>query len=412
MDNYIEKTQKQLIDVNKVKCQLLIKKLIEIEMTINEVIDFSENEAPKREMLLESIFEYPQILDCFRTQINYCVRLRRVTEEEMEFCKYRTLTKVVDYINYLSQINLNNILDETFNFGEYLSVQDKIVLLRYGFASLALFDIAAGTISATKDTQNLLCLPTGITLCSGETIIPNSFLTQQIINKCISSLVRLLADLKLDQEEFILMKLIIVLGMDSASGEENNEGINNSNNNNLSSSSSFINQNNWVNPPQLLSINGRNFIEKLRDSAHSALYNHSPHKSTSSSSFSSSEAALRFAKLLHILPKLTLISRDLVEHIRMVHTFPSTRSRPTDPLFFDLFGDIFQPNKQNNNLTLISSSSNEQQLNEEFNNFEGNINHQKQNNNFELSDLYVQQQFKNDLISKTKREVNTNWWLK
>lgn len=45
----------------------------------------------------------------------------------MEFCKYRTLTKVVDYINYLSQINLNNILDETFNFGEYLSVQDKVI---------------------------------------------------------------------------------------------------------------------------------------------------------------------------------------------------------------------------------------------------------------------------------------------
>nr|CAD2132409.1 unnamed protein product [Meloidogyne enterolobii] len=34
----------------------------------------------------------------------------------------------------------------------------------------------------------------------------------------------------------------------------------------------------------------------------------------------------------------------------MVHTFPSTRSRPTDPLFFDLFGDIFQPNKKQNNL--------------------------------------------------------------
>nr|CAD2135364.1 unnamed protein product [Meloidogyne enterolobii] len=148
----------------------------------------------------------------------------------MEFCKYRSLTKVVDYINYLSLINLNEIMEKTTLksqnsfLSESLSVQDKIVLLRYGFAPLVLFDIAFGTISVTKDTQNLLCLPTGITLCAGETIVPNSFLTQQIVSKSISSLVRLLDELKMDQEEFILMKLIIVLGMDSASGEDNNEG--------------------------------------------------------------------------------------------------------------------------------------------------------------------------------------------
>uniref|UniRef100_A0A915MGT1 Nuclear receptor domain-containing protein n=1 Tax=Meloidogyne javanica TaxID=6303 RepID=A0A915MGT1_MELJA len=254
IENCLE-TQKHHVDINEEKCQFLIKKLIEAEMTINEVVDFSENEAPKREIHLESIFEYPQILDRYRTQVNYCVRLRRVTEEEMEFCKYRSLTKVVDYINYLSLINLNEIMDKTTLksqnsfLSESLSVQDKIVLLRYGFAPLVLFDIAFGTISVTKDTQNLLCLPTGITLCAGETIVPNSFLTQQIVSKSISSLVRLLDELKMDQED-----------------------------------------------------NGRIFVEKLRDSAHSALYSHSPQKSAS---VSPSEAALRFAKLLHILPKLT-----------------------------------------------------------------------------------------------------------
>lgn len=38
------------------------------------------------------------------------------------------------------------------------------------FAPLALFDIASGTSFATKDTQNLLCLPTGLTLCAGEPV--------------------------------------------------------------------------------------------------------------------------------------------------------------------------------------------------------------------------------------------------
>lgn len=44
----------------------------------------------------------------------------------------------------------------------------------------------------------------------------------------------------------------------------------------------------------------------------------------------------------------------------MVHTFPADRSRPTDPLFFQLFGDIFhdqqqQPNGGDNGGTTISS---------------------------------------------------------
>lgn len=416
IENCLE-TQKHHVDINEEKCQFLIKKLIEAEMTINEVVDFSENEAPKREIHLESIFEYPQILDRYRTQVNYCVRLRRVTEEEMEFCKYRSLTKVVDYINYLSLINLNEIMEKTtFKcqnsfLSESLSVQDKIVLLRYGFAPLVLFDIAFGTISVTKDTQNLLCLPTGITLCAGETIVPNSFLTQQIVSKSISSLVRLLDELKMDQEEFILMKLIIVLGMDSASGEDNNEGGGGGGSTSTFTTTSSllspkINQKDFNNPPQLLSLNGRLFVEKLRDSAHSALYSHSPQKSAS---VSPSEAALRFAKLLHILPKLTLISRDLIENIRMVHTFPSTRSRPTDPLFFDLFGDIFQPNKKQNNLNSSQQFTIQNTPHHQQNNYfgEGNnvVRKQQQNN---LND-YGEQQFQNDLIS-TRIKRDFIWW--
>ncbi|CAK5010137.1 unnamed protein product [Meloidogyne enterolobii] len=393
IENYLE-TQKHHVDSNEEKCQFLIKKLIEAEMTINEVVDFSENEAPKREIHLESIFEYPQILDRYRTQVNYCVRLRRVTEEEMEFCKYRSLTKVVDYINYLSLINLNEIMEKTtFKsqnsfLSESLSVQDKIVLLRYGFAPLVLFDIAFGTVSVTKDTQNLLCLPTGITLCAGETIVPNSFLTQQIVSKCISSLVRLLDELKMDQEEFILMKLIIVLGMDSASGEDNNEGGGGGGSTSTTTTTSSllspkINQKDVNNPPQLLSSKGRLFVEKLRDSAHSALYSHTPQKSAS------------------------LISRDLIENIRMVHTFPSTRSRPTDPLFFDLFGDIFQPNKKQNNLNSPQQFTiqNTQQINNYFGEGNNVVQKQQQNN---LSD-YGEQQFQNDLIS-TRIKRDFMWW--
>lgn len=36
-----------------------------------------------------------------------------------------------------------------------------------------------------------------------------------------------------------------------------------------------------------------------------------------------------------------LLARDLVEHIRMVQTFATDR-KAIDPIFFQLFGDIFQ----------------------------------------------------------------------
>jgi len=68
------------------------------------------------------------------------------------------------------------------------------------------------------------------------------------------------------------------------------------------------------------------------------------------------QPALRFAKLLNVLPKITVLARDLIEHIRMIQTFDtaarssSSSSRiiattdgvGVESLFFQLFGDIFQ----------------------------------------------------------------------
>lgn len=60
---------------------------------------------------------------------------------------------------------------------------------------------------------------------------------------------------------------------------------------------------------------------------------------------------MRFAKILLLMPHLivsllsiTLSSQmmagDLVEHVRMRHTFGTTINE-CDPLFYQLFGDIF-----------------------------------------------------------------------
>uniref|UniRef100_A0A1I8BSS3 NR LBD domain-containing protein n=1 Tax=Meloidogyne hapla TaxID=6305 RepID=A0A1I8BSS3_MELHA len=294
-----------------------IQKLLNIEKYIKKsMVSNEENDVRGKEISLANIFEKPELLNRYRTEVSvkvkYCIRLRPVTEDEMEFFKYRTLAMAVDYINNLSLINLNDSMEQSTslnNFGEALSVQDKIVLLRYGFAPLVLFDIAAGTISATKETQYLLCLATGITLHAKETIVPNSFLNQQIVRKCIS-LIQLLSDLKMDQEEeFILMKLIIVLGMDLVFGEDNEV-----------TTTSFRSEDFSSLSPQLLSINGRHFVEKLRKFACVALYHHSLRKAT---------------EFLLMLLKLMLISNEFLEYIRT----------KADSLFYELFN---QKNKEQN----------------------------------------------------------------
>lgn len=73
-------------------------------------------------------------------------------------------------------------------------------------------------------------------------------------------------------------------------------------------------------------------------------------------------STLRFAKLLHILPKLTvsafcvvvaqwsiqylqLLARELVEHIRVGYTFQNDQST-VKPAFLSLFGDIFAEERE------------------------------------------------------------------
>ncbi|KAI1715120.1 astacin (Peptidase family m12A) domain-containing protein [Ditylenchus destructor] len=246
----------------------LIKQLIQLENLAEQEADFSENEAPKRRITLDEVFQSPEYLDCYRTRVNYCVRLRRVTVEEMEFCKYRTLAKAYDYISAMQKMNGQS--EDGFK-----SVQDKVIILRNAFAPLTLYDIAVGTVGATKD-NNLLCLPTGITVSRNEEIISNRH-------------------------------KIYTLHADNAGALE-----------------------------KQLSPSAEAFVRDLRDRVHASLYQH-----CADTGRPGGDPALRFAKLLHVLPKLTLLARDLVEHIRMVQTFATDR-KAIDPIFFQLFGDIFQ----------------------------------------------------------------------
>ncbi|CAD5220300.1 unnamed protein product [Bursaphelenchus okinawaensis] len=277
----------------------LVLAILELERRVNEVADFSENETPYELCSLDEIFYRPDILERYRTSVTYCVRLHRATTEELEFCKYRTLTKAFDMVYSLEQLGMNPI-----------SIEDKITLLRHVYGQLTVFDIAYGTVQATKD-QSLLCLPTGITLSTNEQIQDNSFINQSLISQIASVLVTALTKADLSEEEAALLKTIIIV----------NDGV------------------------QGLSVNGVEAIGSLRSRLHSALHQ------VCSVGRAASTATQRFAGNLHILSKLVMLSHDLIEQFRVRFTFQKfERDRSSTQLFYELFGDLFHQTRENSSI--------------------------------------------------------------
>uniref|UniRef100_A0A7E4VDP7 Nuclear receptor domain-containing protein n=1 Tax=Panagrellus redivivus TaxID=6233 RepID=A0A7E4VDP7_PANRE len=267
-------------------------KMLELEAKVLEEADFNENNQNNTFDTLQDIFMFPEYMDAYRTRVTFCVRLRSVSEEDMNFCKFRTLAYALDYVRALDYVFPNSI-----------NVMDQIALLRHSYGSITVFNIAVGTASATRD-NTLLCLPTGITVSKHEEVISNSFMSHIVIVGLIDSLVHPVDELRMTENEILLLRGIIVLNAEARG----------------------------------LSPTGKQWVAGMRDLLHTALYQECQ-------SVDSTDAPVRFAKLLHLLPKIALLSRDLVEHIKVAHTFNADMRR-VDPLFFELFGDIFQDERE------------------------------------------------------------------
>uniref|UniRef100_A0AC34R916 NR LBD domain-containing protein n=1 Tax=Panagrolaimus sp. JU765 TaxID=591449 RepID=A0AC34R916_9BILA len=76
----------------------------------------------------------------------------------------------------------------------------------------------------------------------------------------------------------------------------------------------------------------KNSLSNMRDELHNALYQSCQNDQTNAPS--------RFAKFLHLLSKTTILARDLIEHIKLSHSF-NTGRKQNDPIFYELFGDLF-----------------------------------------------------------------------
>lgn len=136
--------------------------------------------------------------------------------------------------------------------------------MRQCYAPLTIFDIIIGTLSATKD-ENLLCLPTGITLSRNEELVQNSFMSQKLISNIMNTLCRTIDSIEMTETEVCLLKAVILLNQEVPG---------------LTSQTALA-------------------IGRLRDKLHGTLYQNCAQTPAESST-------IRFARLLHILPKLTV----------------------------------------------------------------------------------------------------------
>ncbi|KAK0398791.1 hypothetical protein QR680_002756 [Steinernema hermaphroditum] len=291
---------------NHKKVRLEQAALINSFIQLQKIVDEGDQMPIKRESysridsLIEA-FEHPSLLDIYRSKTTYQIRLQRVTAEEMYDCRRRTLVSAFDWIRMIGNIE------------RIANIQDKMHLLRNSYAPLTIFDMSVRTSQTTAD-PSLLCLPTGITVSKNEDTVSNCFLSKTLIENILDTLIRPMAGLEMDEMEVAMMKAIIVLNSETMG----------------------------------LSHECAMLITKLRDSVHAALYQHCGEQGFTA-------AAIRFAKLLHIIPKITLLARDLVEHIRMSQTFLLDLSK-TDPLFYELFGDIFDASRRSSSSPISGGS--------------------------------------------------------
>ncbi|CAJ0587373.1 unnamed protein product, partial [Mesorhabditis spiculigera] len=268
--------------------RILINSLLLIDRNANEGAGHAASSAPEtgQPVTLRQAFDNPKLLDKYRNVL-------RFDRKEPADCAMladsarRLLTWTMDWTRLVC------------NLEECLCTLDKMQLLRNCFAPLTLLELGTQTLLAPG---TILLLPgPGYIYHEGNKLPDNCFLNNKIVTKILTTLRTRLIDTALDEKEIVMLKAIIVLNPDA-------DGL--------------VGQ-------AAQAVNG------LRTRAHSALYQHIVDKSDAP------RAAARLADILLLIPNLMLLAGELVEHIRMAHTF-SANASVYDPLLFQLFGDIFE----------------------------------------------------------------------
>uniref|UniRef100_A0A1I7X7H6 NR LBD domain-containing protein n=1 Tax=Heterorhabditis bacteriophora TaxID=37862 RepID=A0A1I7X7H6_HETBA len=259
-------------------------------LLIDKTATHSSRKQPLRTTMLTlaMAMEESDLLDGDRTEMSFRVSSRADSDACME-SERRLLTWAIDWTRQVADME------------DAISNTDKIALLRACWASLTLLELGA---RSCKGAATVLPLPNNTFLHADIPPPQNCFLNAKVLYSLLKWSHCDLKQLSLSAKELVLLKAIVVLNPDAPG----------------------------------LSPRAQSAVSALRDRVHSALYQHCV------SLIDSYKAAHRLAKVLLLIPQLTLMAVEVVEHLRLRHTFIA-HPKLIDPLLFQLYGDIFEEGK-------------------------------------------------------------------
>uniref|UniRef100_A0A915BU75 Nuclear hormone receptor family member nhr-31 n=2 Tax=Parascaris univalens TaxID=6257 RepID=A0A915BU75_PARUN len=148
---------------------------------------------------LRQILDDPSLLDGKRTEMRY-EAYRRVECDELIAIAHRRLIAIIDWVDHLFQIMELNTTD------------DKLALVKNGFAPLTIFSFAAQTAKSTRENDIMCLCNFGYVPRYVHRIFNEPYhLANRIIDRALDELVEPFRLLNLNDEEIVLLKAIVVL---------------------------------------------------------------------------------------------------------------------------------------------------------------------------------------------------------
>lgn len=250
---------------------------------------------------LQNLLEEPELLDGFRSEMSY--RATRQADDQLCYDNERRLvTWAIDWCRQTAEI------------GDVHHTNDKIALLRACCAPLVLLELGCQSSFSQSDAHIPLCNNSFI---PALTVPPStSFLNWKTVQSMSKWTQRELKPLCLRAKEIVLLKALIVLNPDAHG----------------------------------LSPDAESSIRMLRERVHTALFQLLMENAEPIA------AASRLSQILLLIPQLALLGVEVIEQVRVRNTFNKHSAFGEGLLFWQLYGDIFDDQHNDDNYLEHSAS--------------------------------------------------------
>ncbi|KAK0393019.1 hypothetical protein QR680_000017 [Steinernema hermaphroditum] len=264
-----------------------LMQLMNIELLVGrgDSNEDAKNMYPLSFTSLRQILDDPAVLDGKRTEIRH-EPYRKVQRDELPAVACRSLIAVIDWIDHL------------FDIMDLHNSNDKLILVKSGFAPLSVFSSASSTARSTKDKEIVCLCNFGYVPKDLHRVVDNCFhLGNRVIERTIDELVTPFRGLNLKEEETVLLKAILLLN------------------------------------PYLkyLTPEAVDQIADLRDRIQETLYH------VVRETHPKEVASSRFGNLLLFLPNIMILGNLMCENLQFVRSFGKEQ---LDGLFKELLDDL------------------------------------------------------------------------